>query len=136
MRQAEEPRNNPSFVASFSKSQIAASLATALDFATVFSLVEMAHVWYVLATALGSSVGAFTNFLLNRHWSFQATHRRWPTQAARYFAVSGTSMALRASAVYALTEAGGFHYSVSVAIASVAIGLFFNFPMHRYFVFR
>ncbi|MCM2324051.1 MAG: GtrA family protein [Oligoflexia bacterium] len=124
------------FLASFSRSQLSASAATAADFGILFTLVELFGVWYVLATALGTASGAITNFLLNRHWSFQATEARWDLQAAKYAQVAFGSMLLRSGGVYVATDLLGLHYSVSVVSVSLLVGFLFNFPLHRYYVFR
>ncbi|MCM2279927.1 MAG: GtrA family protein [Oligoflexia bacterium] len=125
-----------SFLASFTKSQVSAASGTLADFALLFGLVELFRVWYVAATGLGALAGAITNFLLNRHWSFHATHVRWDRQAFRYALVALGSMLLNSGGAYVLTDVLGLHYSISVVAISLAVGLLFNFPMHRYFVFR
>lgn len=125
-----------SFMHAFSKSQIAAGTATAVDYAVLFSLVEWAGVWYVVATAIGALAGALTNFVMNRQWSFRATHRHWSGQAVKYFLVSAGSMALNTGGVWAVTEGLKVHYAVSVILVSLLVGVGFNFPLHRYYVFK
>lgn len=126
----------PTFLASFTKSQTAAMVATAADWGILFALVEFFHVWYVLSVAIGAAVGAITNFVMNRHWSFEATHRHWKGQAVRYSIASGLSVLLNTGGVYALTEWYQVHYSISVFAVSIVVGIVFNYPLHRYFVFR
>ena len=130
----DHPR--PGFLASFSRSQVAASLATVVDFGLVFLLVELFKVWYVLATALGALAGAVTNFLLNRHWSFRAAHRAWHGQAVKYGLVSGGSLGLNTLGVYVATDGFGLHYAASVILVSLVVGFAYNFPLQRYFVFH
>ncbi len=126
----------PSFFQSFNRAQVSSAVATAVDFGLLFLLVEIFHVWYVAATASGAALGALTNFLLNRHWSFAAFHQRWARQALRYSLISGASLLMNTGATYGLTEFGHLHYSISVLGASIAVGIFFNFPLHRYYVFK
>ena len=96
---------------------------------------EFAHVYYVLATALGALCGAITNFTLNKVWAFEHRHGRLRAQGARYALVSGGSLALNTGLVFSLTEYGGLRYLVSKAIAAVLVGWCWNYPLHRYFVF-
>lgn len=126
----------PSFIASFSKSQVAAFAATLADYILLFSLVEIFHVWYVLATALGALLGAIVNFIINRYWSFEATHRRWHGQAWKYALVSAGSLLLNSGGVYAMTELGRIHYAISVVAVSLIVAWVFNYPLQRHFVFR
>jgi putative flippase GtrA len=123
-------------IGSFSRSQITSLIATGVDFGLLFSLVELAHVWYVLATALGALAGAITHFLLGRFWSFDATHRRWEGQAYRYAWVSGASLLLNSGGVYLFTNDLGIYYGASAVLVSIIVGVAFNFPLHRYWVFR
>jgi putative flippase GtrA len=118
------------------RAQIASLAASAIDFGTLILLVEKGHVWYVTATATGALVGAMSNFLLGRYWCFQATHRRLEHQALRYAVISGTSLLMNTGAVYLLTDGLGVQYLASRIVAGAIVGMFFNFPMHRYFVFR
>src|SRR3954453_12485073 len=89
------------FLRRFTRSQISSAVATGVDFGLLFLLVEYFHVWYVLATALGALAGAITNFVVNRHWSFEAADAAWHPQAFRYVIVSAGSLALNTWGVYA-----------------------------------
>lgn len=129
-------RRPQTFLESFSRSQIAAGIATAADYGVLFGLTEIFHIWYVASTAIGAGVGALTNFLLNRHWSFRANHDRWHGQAMRYTVVSIGSLLLNAAGVYFVTEFAKVHYSISVILVSVIVGVLFNFPLQRHYVFR
>src|SRR4051812_39888101 len=100
----------PSFLVTFSRSQVAAFAGTVLDYSVLFLCTEAFHVWYVIATALGAFVGAVTNFLINRYWTFNAAGGSLGLQARRYMLVSGTSLISNTVGVFALTEYGHFHY--------------------------
>jgi putative flippase GtrA len=126
----------PGFIASFSRSQVAAFIASMIDYGLVFSLVELGHVWYVIAVAIGAFAGAVSNFLLNRHWSFKAAHRAWEGQAFKYAMVSAGSLALNTGGVYVATDGLGLHYAASVIVVSLLVGFAYNYPLQRYFVFH
>jgi putative flippase GtrA len=126
----------PSFLGSFSRAQVSSGIATVLDYGVLFLFTEIFHVWYVLATAAGALIGAVANFLINRHWSFRASHGHLTRQAKRYFVVSGLSLLLNTAGVYAVTELVHVHYALSVVVVSLAVGILFNFPLHRHYVYR
>jgi|ERR1051325_1020941 putative flippase GtrA len=126
----------PSLFVSLRRSQVASLIATAVDFASMIFLVEVVHLWYVAATATGAFAGAVVNFVLGRHWSFRAGDEAVHGQVFRYAAVSGASLLLNSAGVYLLTDRFGIHYAVSRVISAIVIGLIFNFPLHRHFVFR
>ena len=129
-------RRQPRLMVSLRRSQIASLAATLVDFSSLICLVEVGHVWYVAATAIGAFLGALVNFFLGRHWSFVAEHDSVRGQVARYAAVSTGSLVLNSYGVYFLTETFGIYYVISKVISAVFVGLCFNFPLHRCFVFR
>jgi putative flippase GtrA len=98
--------------------------------------VEVAHVWYVAATAAGALVGAIVNFALGRQWTFEADHESIRRQAVRYSLVAAASLILNSLGVYFLTDYLGFHYAISKAVTAFSVGILFNFPLHRRFVFH
>jgi phosphatidylglycerophosphate synthase/putative flippase GtrA len=128
--------SKPSLLVSLRRSQIASLSATVVDFASLIFLVEFGRVWYVAATAAGALFGAIVNFMLGRHWTFMANHEAVRGQAIRYAGVAAISLALNSVGVYLLTEYLGIHYAMSKVITAFLVGLLFNFPLHRRFVFK
>ena len=124
------------FILTFIKAQGASMAATATDYGLIFVLTEVFQVWYVASTAIGAFAGAVVNFLLNRHWTFQTQSERLQGQAIRYTLVSAGSLALNAGGVYCLTEFFHIHYGIPVVLVSVLVGFFFNYPLHRNYVYR
>ena len=122
-------------IVSLGRAQIASLAATVADFSSLVLLVEICRVWYVVATAIGALVGAVVNFFLGRQWSFMADHESVRVQAVRYAAVSGGSLLLNSSGVYLFTHYLSIHYTLSKAITALLVGVLFNFPLHRRFVF-
>ena len=126
----------PRFLASFSRSQVASLIASLVDYGFLFLGTELLHIWYVISVAVGAFLGAVTNFLINRYWTFNAGHVGMGPQALRYFAVSAISLVLNTAGVYLMTEYTHFHYAISVAVISLGVGFIFNYPMHRHYVYR
>jgi putative flippase GtrA len=122
---------------SFSRANVTALIATVVDVGTLTSLVELAHVYYVIATALGAFCGAITNFTLNRLWAFRDGRHtvRLHAQGLRYALVSAGSLVLNTALVFCFTEFGQLRYLVSKAIAAIIVGWGWNYPLHRHFVF-
>jgi putative flippase GtrA len=137
MTEHKHPHHHrPSFWSSFSKSQLSSATATVIEYSLLFSMTELFHIWYVPSVAAGAITGAIANFLINRHWSFRATHRRPGPQLLKYTIVSAGSVLLNTGGVYAMTEYLKIHYAISVVIVGLIVGFFYNFPLHRAFVFR
>jgi len=121
---------------SLSRSQIAALIATLVDYGILIVWVEIIHQHYLQGVALGALGGAVINFFLNRHWSFEASRERLHPQALRYALVSLFSLILNTSGVYLLTEYAHVYYLLSQTFVSIILGLVWNYPLHRFFVYK
>ncbi len=124
------------FLTSFFRSQTASFVASAADFLMLVFLTEIVGFWYVSSTVLGGLTGAIVSFYLSRQWAFERTDDKKRWQIVRYALVSGTSLVLNTAGVYLLTEYMGSHYTISKLVISFLVGILFNFPMFRYFVFK
>jgi len=124
------------FWKTFSKAQVAALAATVIDFGILTFWVEVLHLYYPYGVAIGAFFGAVTNFMINRYWSFQAGGDPMVRQAGRYILVSAGSLILNTLGVYLVTERTGLFYLYSQAIIAVMIGVFYNYPLHHFFVYQ
>ena len=119
----------------FSRAQISAFAATIADFGTLTLFVEVLHGFYPYGVALGAFMGAITNFIINRHWAFEAHEKPLPGQILRYAMVSSGSLLLNTFGVYLVTERFGLYYLASKVIIAFSVGIFFNYPLQRHFVY-
>lgn len=115
--------------------QVAAVIATGVDFAIMIAAVSLLGLSPVLGTVLGAGSGALTNFLIGRNWAFEARHSPPGGQAARYAVVSASSLGLNASGEWLLTAVVGMQYVIARVIVAAAVSVLWNFPLQRYFVF-
>jgi len=115
--------------------QAGAIAATAVDFLSMVALVEILRAPPALAAAMGATAGAVTNFVLGRRWVFRARSAAVLGQAGRYAAVSAASAGWNALGEYMLHDVGHVGYVLARAVVAIAIGLAWNFPLQRRFVF-
>lgn len=120
----------------FIRAQLASVIATVFDFSTLVICVERLHFAYQYATAVGALLGAITNFLIGRYWSFRVPQDSIRGQAWRYSLVAGSSLGLNVGGVIFFTEEMRLQYWQSKLVTSCLVGVFFNFTLHRLFVFR
>lgn len=120
----------------FVGAQLAALIATGVDFIALLFFKEVIGLWYVTATALGAFMGACTNFLLGRYWVFTATESKVHHQAFRYILVSAGSLLLNTGGVYIVTEYGGINYFYSRVIVAILVAISYNFILQKNFVFK
>lgn len=116
------------------KSQLSAALATAVDYCALVLMVEVLALYYVFSTALAALLGGVANFILNRRWAFQSSGRVHH-ESAKYLCVWIGSLVLNVSLVWSLTEFLPLPYIISKIITSLSVGLLWNYPLHRYWVF-
>jgi len=124
------------FVESFLKSQASSLIATGVDMCVMIFCTEILGIYYVTSAAIGAFCGALVSFFLGRNWAFRRKDGGLTGQAIRYLITSGLSLVMNTFGVWFITEFVGCQYIVSKMIAAILVGIFFNFFMFRYFVYK
>ena len=119
----------------FIKGQLSSSVATAVDWALMSSLIAFG-VHYLYAAAAGALAGALTDFAVKKWWVFHAGQDKLHGQAVRYALVSAASAGLNCLLAYGLVDGLGAPKVPGVIAASIVIGFVWNYPLHRLYVFR
>ena len=125
-----------SFFTSLWRSQATAIMATAVDFSVYFVLFHFISIYYVTASGIGAFCGAIVSFFLSRNWAFKSTDDLMRNQMLRYGCASGISLFLNVYGIYFIVETFGIEETIAKVLTSILIGLFVNFPIFRYWVFR
>jgi putative flippase GtrA len=114
-------------------------ISTCTDFLAMVSGVELLGLSAVLGTVIGASVGATTNFLLARHWTYrQATGKGAngvQIQMVRYLVVALVSLGLNAAGEHLFADVLHVQYVLGRVITAVIVSNGWNYPMQRFFVF-
>jgi putative flippase GtrA len=97
-------------------------------------LTEAAGIHHIAAAVLSFGVAVSNNFLLNRHWTFQATEGHAGFQAARFFAVSLLALGVNLVFLYLLVDVASAPELPSQALA-VAGAMPFNFLGNKLWTF-
>ena len=137
MTEPSDPRRGASRRgAQFARSLVTSLFTTALDFATLIGLTELAGVNYVVSTWIGTVVGSLSNFAINKRWAFSARSAALGPALGRFVLVQGGASGLHTVGVWALTRFGGAPYPVSKLVVAAAVYLVWNYPLNHWFVFR
>lgn len=118
----------------FGKSQVTALFATAIDYSCLLFLVEILGVYYVPAVAAAALLGAVANFLANRIWAFGSAGMLGK-EAVRYGITSLGSLAWNVLLVWLVTSQLGLVYYFSKIAVGIFVGIVWNYPLHKYWVF-
>lgn len=119
----------------FVASQASASVASAIDVLVMEGLIFLGtrYGWAILA---GHLAGGVSDFTAKRHLIFRTGSERLLHQAGRYLLAWATSLLLNLGLARLLVEGAGLGAWMGVLVAAVAVGLAWNYPMHRLYVFR
>jgi putative flippase GtrA len=97
--------------------------------------VHVAAIDYHVGAALAWIVAGVSNFILNRHWTFNARSGRVHVQAARFLIVSLLALGINELALTLFVESG--HLAAVVAqIPALALSTPFNFLGNKLWSFR
>jgi putative flippase GtrA len=123
-------------VGRFLRGNFSSAVASGLDYVLVTVLV-LVGLHYLLAATAGALAGAATDFGLKRYWAFDRPARgAIHHEGLRYLAVSGASLVLNLIVAYGLVDGLHLPEIPGVIAASLVVGIAWNYPMHRCFVFR
>ena len=118
------------------KHQLASIATTGLDYLVMIFVVSGLGHSPVIGTVIGASVGAVSNFLLGRYFTYKAKQRGVPGQLFRYAVVSIVSLVWNGFGEHLLAVMLEMNYVVARLIVGTLVSLVWNFPLQRYFVFR
>lgn len=117
--------------------QVAAMLASAVDFLTMIALVELGPFSPPVATVGSAMLGGATNLLLSRHWAYRARHEgTFASQASRYALVSFGGALLNGALLAIVLAFVRVPYPAARVVVAVAVSVFYTYPLHTRFVFR
>lgn len=120
----------------FVRANLSSTVASGLEYVLVTVLVVIG-VHYLTAATAGAVTGALTDFALKRHWAFSRDSKDpLHHEGVRYLVVAAASLVLNLAVAYALVD--GLHLPAvpGVIAASLVVGVIWNYPLHRYYVFR
>jgi putative flippase GtrA len=110
----------PSPAPQFMRYAGAGAIGTALQFAVLIVLVQVAGMGAVVASTLGAVAGAVLNYGLNHQFTF-ASDRSHGHALPRFALVSGAGIALNAVVVAAMLAFVTPHYLVAQVVATGAV---------------
>jgi putative flippase GtrA len=123
-------------VGRFVRANLSSTVASGLEYVLVTGLV-LGGMHYLAAATAGAITGAITDFSLKRHWAFNraavgAVHH----EGLRYLGVAALSLVLNLALAYVFVDGLRMPAVPGIIAASLVVGFAWNYPLHRYFVFR
>ncbi len=107
---------------------------TAITLLIIFLLSNLLNFHYMVANAIGYTAGFINSFILNRAWTFQASHNSWHFQFFKFLGVTAVCYALQLGFLYLLVD----RLKVSENYAQIIAMIFYtaiSFIINKIFVF-
>lgn len=134
----------------FLRAQFSSQISSAMDFLVTILSAKVFDVYYVYATSIGSVAGGFVNCFINYYWTFKAQDCKKKYVVIKYILVWIGSICLNTWGVYLMTESiqslpwvqntlSHFFddlFIVSKLFVSLMVGWFWNYNLHRTFVYK
>lgn len=124
---------NNALIRQFTRFASAGAMGTTLHYGALIALVALLGLSPVIATTLGATLGALTNYWLNHRFTFRSTRRHTET-LPRFMAMAAVGIVLNGFIVGTLADQG-LHYLLA-QIAATTIVLFTNYMVSRLWIFR
>lgn len=81
-----------------------------IDFSTTWICKEKLQINKYIANSAGFTLAVFSNYLLNRYWTFQSTDNHIATQFSRFLLVSIIGLAINNLILYLLVKNTTFNF--------------------------
>ena len=119
----------------FVRAQSVAVLATTIDFLAYTIFAKLVGLPFGVSAFSGALVGGIVGFYFGRVWAFTATDRCIRRQGIKYLLVCLVSAFLNGFLVEIFTSWLIINFMLARILASIMVGVGFNYPLHKYFVF-
>ncbi|MDE1192428.1 MAG: GtrA family protein [Arachidicoccus sp.] len=108
-----------------------------VDFVLLTLLVEFFNVPKFTAGVIGLVAGGIINFIINLKWVFHKEGDKVWQRALKYFLVWAGNFFLNAVGYKVMLHSfPDLHYFISRVIVSLFVGIFYNYVLQRWFVFK
>lgn len=102
----------------------------------LYTLTELAGLWYLLSSSIAIYISITTNFCLNKIWTFSDTRtkQRAVVMYLKFVGVSLAGMGIQLGFNYLLVEKLSLYY-LFAALISIGIASSVNFVLNRHWTF-
>lgn len=121
----------------FFKAQASALISSGADYLVLICLVQFFSVEKFTAGIAGLVVGGVTNFIINHHWVFEKRSDNLVARMIKYFLVWAGNFVLNAAGYkWMLSTFPDLYYFISRVAVAIFVGIFYNYVLQRWFVFK
>jgi putative flippase GtrA len=122
------------FLLKFVKFSLVGFSGVFVDFGITFFCKEYLKVQKYLANTFGFVTAAFTNYLLNRIWTFRSTNPQVFEEFTRFFMIALIGLGINLLIIWAMSGKLKVNFYLSKLVATVLV-TGWNFLINAYFTF-
>ncbi|MCX6245197.1 MAG: GtrA family protein [Bacteroidetes bacterium] len=122
------------FLLKFIKFCIVGFSGVFVDFGTTYFFKEVLKVQKYVANAIGFTLAATTNYLLNRVWTFQSTNPHIVQEFSRFFVIALIGLGINSAIIWLMNGKFKVNFYLSKLVATLIVTLW-NFLINAYFTF-
>jgi putative flippase GtrA len=105
-----------------------------IDFSITFICKEYLKFQKYVANAIGFTIAATTNYMLNRIWTFESTNPNIAMEFSRFFIIALIGLGINSAIVWAMTSKMKVNFYLSKVVATVVVTAW-NFLINAYYTF-
>jgi putative flippase GtrA len=105
-----------------------------VDFGTTYFFKEVMKVQKYVANAIGFSLAASTNYILNRIWTFNSHNPQIALEFTRFFVIALIGLGINSAIIWLLNGKFKINFYLSKLVATLIVTLW-NFLINAYFTF-
>jgi len=104
------------------------------DFGTTFICKEFLKIQKYLSNAMGFTLAATTNYMLNRMWTFHSHNPNVTLEFTRFFIIALIGLGINMLIIWAMTGKFKVNFYVSKLVATIIV-TGWNFMINAYYTF-
>ena len=122
------------FVLKFIKFCMVGFSGVFVDFGITFICKEILKIQKYVSNAIGFSMAASTNYMLNRMWTFHSHNPHIGLEFSRFFLIALIGLGINLLIIWTITGKFKVNFYVSKLIATILVTVW-NFLINAYFTF-
>jgi len=123
-----------SFLLKFIKFGIVGFSGVIVDFSITFICKEYLKIQKYIANAIGFTIAATTNYMLNRVWTFESHNPNILLEFARFFVIALIGLGINTAIVWGMSGKLKINFYLSKLVATIVVTAW-NFLINAYYTF-
>jgi len=122
------------FLLKFVKFGIVGFSGVIVDFSITFICKEYLRIQKYISNAIGFTIAATTNYMLNRIWTFQSHNPNIMIEFTRFFIIALIGLGINSAIVWAMAGKLKVNFYISKLVATLVVTAW-NFLINAYYTF-